>query len=44
MSKKGLGDVQLAGKVKTKTFKQCQLERPTTPRTHNPNQLTFDRY
>jgi len=27
MSKKGLGDVQFAGKVKTKTFKQCQLER-----------------
>jgi hypothetical protein len=27
MSKKGLGDVQFAGKVKTQTFKQFQLER-----------------
>ena len=27
MSKKGLGDVQYAGKVKTQTFKQFQLER-----------------
>jgi hypothetical protein len=27
MSKKGLGEVQFAGKVKTQTFKQCQLER-----------------
>ena len=27
MSKKGLGDVQFAGKVKTQTFKQLQLER-----------------
>ncbi|NQW68917.1 MAG: hypothetical protein HQ457_00900 [Betaproteobacteria bacterium] len=26
MSKKGLGDVQFAGKVKTQTFKQFQLE------------------
>ena len=27
MSKKGLGDAEYAGKVKTKTFKQFQLER-----------------
>jgi hypothetical protein len=27
MSKKGLGDLQFAGKVKTQTFKQFQLER-----------------
>ena len=27
MSKKGLGDVQFGGKVKTQTFKQFQLER-----------------
>jgi type IV secretory pathway VirD2 relaxase len=27
MSKEGLGDVQFAGKVKTQTFKQFQLER-----------------
>ena len=27
MKKKGLGDVQFAGKVKTQTFKQLQLER-----------------
>jgi hypothetical protein len=27
MSKKGLGDVQFAGKVKTQTFKQFQLEQ-----------------
>jgi len=27
MSKKGLGDAQFAGKVKTQTFKQFQLER-----------------
>lgn len=27
MSKKGLGDVQFAGKVKTQIFKQFQLER-----------------
>ena len=27
MSKKGLGDVEFAGKVKTQTFKQFQLER-----------------
>jgi hypothetical protein len=27
MSKRGLGDVQFAGKVKTQTFKQFQLER-----------------
>jgi hypothetical protein len=27
MSKKDLGDVQFAGKVKTQTFKQYQLER-----------------
>lgn len=27
MSKKGLGDAQYAGKVKTQTFKQFQLER-----------------
>ncbi|WP_353201620.1 hypothetical protein [Polynucleobacter sp.] len=27
MSKKGLGDVQFVGKVKTQTFKQFQLER-----------------
>ena len=27
MSKKDLGDVQYAGKVKTQTFKQFQLER-----------------
>ena len=27
MSKKGLGDMQYAGKVKTQTFKQFQLER-----------------
>ena len=27
MSKKGLDDVQFAGKVKTQTFKQFQLER-----------------
>ena len=27
MSKNGLGDVQFAGKVKTQTFKQFQLER-----------------
>lgn len=27
MGKKGLGDVQFAGKVKTQTFKQFQLER-----------------
>jgi hypothetical protein len=27
MSKKGLSDVQFAGKVKTQTFKQFQLER-----------------
>lgn len=27
MSKKGLGNVQFAGKVKTQTFKQFQLER-----------------
>jgi len=27
MSKKGLGDVQFAGKVRTQTFKQFQLER-----------------
>jgi hypothetical protein len=27
MSKKGLGDVQFAGTVKTQTFKQFQLER-----------------
>ena len=27
MSKKGLGDVQFAGKVKTQTFKRFQLER-----------------
>ena len=27
MSKKGLGDVRFAGKVKTQTFKQFQLER-----------------
>ena len=27
MSKKGLGDVQFAGKVKTQTFKQFELER-----------------
>ena len=27
MSKKGLGDVQFAGKLKTQTFKQFQLER-----------------
>jgi hypothetical protein len=26
MSKKGLGDVQFTGKVKTQTFKQFQLE------------------
>ena len=27
MSKKGLGDAEFAGKVKTQTFKQFQLER-----------------
>ena len=27
MSKKGLGDAKYAGKVKTQTFKQFQLER-----------------
>jgi len=27
MSKKGLGDAEYAGKVKTQTFKQFQLER-----------------
>jgi hypothetical protein len=27
MSKKGLGDAQYAGKVKTQTFKEFQLER-----------------
>ena len=27
MSKKGLGDAQFAGKVKSQTFKQFQLER-----------------
>ena len=27
MSKKGLGNAQFAGKVKTQTFKQFQLER-----------------
>ena len=27
MSKKGLGDAQFVGKVKTQTFKQFQLER-----------------
>ena len=27
MSKKGLGDVKYAGKVKTQTFKRFQLER-----------------
>jgi len=27
MNKKGLGDVEFAGKVKTQTFKQFQLER-----------------